>query len=175
MAKDKKPTATSRMILDDVVVEKVNATTEEMLTKRLDIGGMPAKLGPRLLTIGDTNWVNEASYATGVEMGGIARGHVLEIGFGCGGSHMAMHANSDVKSITVLELYQEVLDHYKTCECICLVGDWKRLVIPPREFDCVLFHVGQIDPLLAETIRIALAPKGFVIFEDSGGNIVIQG
>lgn len=69
-----------------------------------------------------------------------AKGTVLEIGFGMGYAHDKLHNNRNVTSIVVVELYQEVLDEYKTCNCPVIVADWQQAVVE-QKFDTIFFDV----------------------------------
>ena len=96
-----------------------------------------------------------------------ARGHTLEVGFGHGLSHAALHANPLVTSIVVIEKHQEVLERFKTCDCLVVVDDYCEATIDDT-FNTIFIdvHCGDVPASIqAAPLLNYLAPDGhFIIF-----------
>jgi hypothetical protein len=100
-----------------------------------------------------------------------ASGVVLEVGFGLGYAHRALHDNPSVVAIVVVEKYQQVLDRYKTCACKEVVSDWLDLGDQTWEFDTLYFDAtnGVTKPEDVEPLLRYIRPGGRVILYNFDG------
>jgi protein-L-isoaspartate O-methyltransferase len=91
----------------------------------------PATIDRGVVTAGGVNWITPAEKQLNEDAAQLARGRVLELGFGAGYAHEAMHANKAVTSIDVVEKYPErTTQERKLCACPVHKGSW-------QEYDCV--------------------------------------
>jgi len=71
----------------------------------------------------------------------LAQGVTLEIGFGLGILHDLLHASDRVTEIECVELHPEIVEHYKTCDCVVHLGDYTEVELPTRKYDTILIDI----------------------------------
>ena len=104
-----------------------------------------------------------------------AFGPTLEIAFGMGISHAALHSNQMVTEITSIEMSQEIIDYYHKCNCTITCADWRDAIreLPKGHFKTIYFDIPKVKlvelkclvPLLAapqfQLLRYVALGSGF--------------
>lgn len=123
------------------------------------------RMTPEELLIDGVLWMNTSERPVMAYMAARAHGRVLEVGFGMGIAHSALHKNPAVKSIDICELHPEVLEHYKWCGCNAYIGDYHTCAPRAHTYDTIFFDIlntqGNLEE--AEPLLPLLKPDGTLL------------